>query len=174
MNFAYARGVCGWLLLVFLMVVMASFANAQGRADPADWKESEVPPPPAFDLGKLVTFDVSVDSPLVYGVDPSTITISKNDSLVRYVMVAKSASGASNIMYEALRCATGEFKTYARYSPAGVWVQVKDPEWKSVFDSYQSRHVLRFARQGACDALAPPLTVEEMVRSLRNSAKIQR
>ncbi|UUZ72838.1 CNP1-like family protein [Polaromonas sp. P1(28)-8] len=91
-------------------------AWAQSATDDPDWKESDAPPPPAFDAGKLVTFDVSPNSSLVFGVDPATIRISNSDGLVRYVMVATSASGARNVMYEGIRCATGEYKTYARYS----------------------------------------------------------
>ena len=60
-----------------------------------EWKESEVPPPPAFDVGKLVTFEVSPNASLVYGVDPASISMSKSDGVVRYVMVATSASGVA-------------------------------------------------------------------------------
>lgn len=133
-----------------------------------DWKESEVPPPPAFDLSKLLTFDVVANPSMVYGVDPATISISKSDSVVRYVMVATSASGARNVMYEALHCASGEVKTYARYTPAGQWQQVASPQWRSVFDKTPSRHSLAFARLGACDARAPATSVGEIVSKMKS------
>ena len=138
-----------------------------GPDDP-DWKETEVPPPPAFDVKKLVVFDVSPNSQLVYGVDPATIQISEKDSLVRYVMVATSASGARNAMYEGIRCSTGEFKTYARASLDGKWNHVKDPQWRSLFDNMPSKHALRFAKAGACDSAAPPPSVYELVKRLKN------
>ena len=151
-----------------LALGMAGTALAQPVTDDAEWKESEVPPPPAFDVNKLVRFEVSRNSSLVYGVDPSSIRISKSDSVVRYVMVATSASGARNVMYEGIRCPTGEFKTYARYSD-GHWNVVTNAEWRSMFGNMPSKHALRFAQAGACDNASPPSTVEALVSRLKNS-----
>lgn len=153
--------VCG------LLLSLSSTAWAQLVPEDPDWKESEVPPPPAFDVGKLVTFEGSPNSSLVYGVDPASVRISKSDSLVRYVMVATSASGARNVMYEGIRCSTGEFKTYARYSPEGRWNMVANPEWQSLFGNLPSRHALRFAKAGACDNAAPATSVDVLVSRLK-------
>jgi len=159
------------LASLFLMALNAS-GSAQAQVyvleDPADWKEIETPPPPAFDVKKLITFEVSPNSQLVYGVDPASISISPKDGIVRYVMVASNASGASNVMYEGIRCTTGEFKTYARYSPDGKWTTVSNPEWRSLFDYMPSKHALRFARAGACDSAAPATSVDVLVRRLKN------
>jgi len=160
-----------FLATLFLLTLNASgSAQAQAYAleDPADWKEIETPPPPAFDVKKLITFEVSPNSQLVYGVDPASISISPKDGVVRYVMVASNASGASNVMYEGIRCTTGEFKTYARYSPDGKWTNVSNPEWRSLFDYMPSKHALRFARAGACDSAAHATSVDALVRRLKN------
>lgn len=157
------------LFLTILMgaALLAGPAAQAQLTDDADWKESEVPPPPAFDTSKLVTFDVG-GSELVYGVDPATMQITGSDSLLRYVVVATSKSGARNILYEAIRCKTGEVKTYARYTSDGKWSAIKDPQWQSMFDNMPSKHALRFARAGACDSAAPTQTVGEIVSRLRN------
>jgi hypothetical protein len=155
------------LLACGLLLSLSTSAWAQLADESAEWKESEVPPPPAFDVGKLVTFEVSPNSQLVYGVDPASISISKSDGLVRYVMVASSASGARNVMYEAIRCATGEFKTYARYSPEGRWNAVSNPEWRSMFGNLPSKHALRFAKAGACDNTSPAMSVNQLVSRLK-------
>lgn len=151
-----------------LLLGMTCTAWAQPAVDDPDWKESEVPPPPAFDVSKLITFDVSPNASLVYGVDPSTIRISNSDGVVRYVVVATSASGARNVMYEAIRCSTGEFKTYARYSPDGHWSPLAHPEWRSLFENMPSKHALRFAKAGACDNAAPATSVDVLVNQLKN------
>jgi hypothetical protein len=134
--------------------------------DALDWKEIEAPPPPAFNVDKLLTFDVSRGSSLVYGVDPSTLSIG-SDGVVRYVMVATSASGASNVLYEGIRCTTAEVKTYARRTSEGSWNQVANPRWTSLFDNMPSRHALQFARSGACDNAAQASSVDEIVRRLK-------
>lgn len=156
------------VLVAALLLGLAPVASAQLAPDDPDWKESEAPPPPAFDFKKLLTFDAASGSSLVYGVDPASVSISRNDSLVRYVLVATSSSGARNVMYEAIHCATGEFKTYARYSSDGQWNMVARPEWRSMFDNMPSKHALRFARAGACDAAAPVTSVAVLISRLKN------
>jgi hypothetical protein len=148
------------------LLLCAGSLWAQSDDGEAGWKESDTPPPPAFDVGKLVTIEVSPNSALVYGVDPASISISKSDGLVRYVMVASSASGASNVMYEAIHCATGEFKTYGRYA-GGRWSMVDKPQWNPLY-GMPSRHALRFAQVGACDGAAPPSSVQALVNQLKN------
>ena len=151
------------------LFALAIPVQAQWVGDEPVWKESEVPPPPAFNVGKLLTFEASDASSLVYGVDPATISITKIDGVVRYVVVALSASGASNIMYEGIRCSTGEFKTYARYSADGRWNPVSIPEWRTMFGNMPSKHALRFAKAGACDNVSPASSVKELVSQLKNS-----
>ena len=157
------------LLVCALLLSFSSLLWAQLAVEDAEWKESELPPPPAFDVGKLLRVDVSLNSSLVYGVDPASISISKSDSLVRYVMVATSPSGVRNVMYEAIRCSTGEFKTYAHYSPEGRWNMAGNPEWRSMFGNMPSRHALRFAQAGACDNAAVPISVNDVVSRLKNT-----
>jgi hypothetical protein len=149
------------------LLCAASAAWAQSAYEEVEWKESEAPPPPAFDVGKLVTIEVSPNSALVYGVDPTSISISKSDGLVRYVMVASSTSGARNVMYEAIHCATGEFKTYGRYSSDGRWTMVDQPQWNP-FQGMPSRYALRFAQAGACDGAAAPSSVQVLVSRLKS------
>lgn len=149
-----------WVLLAGTPV------NAQVVTDPSDWKEADVPPPPAYDMAKLLTFDVARSSSLVFGVDPASFSISKGDGIVRYVMVASNSGGAKNAMYEGLRCTTGEVKTYARAKPDGTWVMVAKPEWKSVYDPSIARHSLHFAQAGACQGATPVSSVRELVRML--------
>ena len=151
-----------------LAFCLSSAVQAQNSVDEPDWKESEVPAPPAFDVSKLVTFEVAAGSSLVYGVDPASIRITHSDGVVRYVMVASSASGARNVMYEGLRCSTGEFKTYARYSADGRWSAVSQPEWRSLFGNMPSRHALRFAQAGGCDNATAPSSVKVLVSRLKN------
>ena len=141
--------------------------RAQGFFEDKNWTESEVPPPPPVDFNKLIAFNMAPGFALTYGVDPATVKISKSDGLVRYVMVATSSSGVRNVMYEAIRCSTAEFKTYARYSSDGQWRVVENPEWRSLLGNMQSKHALQFARAGACDAATPVSSVQELVNKLK-------
>ena len=156
------------LTALALLLGLSGVSWAQFITDDPDWKESDTPPPPAFDIGKLVPFDVSSASSLVYGVDPASIRISQRDGVVRYVVVARSASGAVNAVYEGLRCSTAQLKTYARYSASG-WKSLENSEWTSLYASQLSRHALAFAKAGACDNKVVPDSVDALVRRLKDT-----
>jgi hypothetical protein len=143
-------------------------SSSQSLKDPElDWVETEAPPPPKFDEKKLVVFDKPIGSSLTYSVAPETIDISKEDGVIRYVMVAASPSGAKNVMYEGLHCARGEVKTYARSSSDGGWNAVANAQWRSVYDGAVSAHARRFAREGACDNASPTGSVPELLSRLK-------
>lgn len=154
-------------LLACGLAIWAFSAAAQLADVDPDWKEADAPPPPAFDLKRLVPFDVAPGSQLSFGVDPASISIG-SDGIVRYVVVARSRTGTVNAMYEGLRCTTGEVRTYARHNPDSGWSRVEGGLWRSLWDNQPSRHSLMFARQGGCAGRAPPRNVQEIVRDLRN------
>ncbi|MBS0454773.1 MAG: hypothetical protein JSS14_26035 [Proteobacteria bacterium] len=154
------------LLLVALPVlVLAQAASAQVFTD-LDWKESPVPPAPEFDARRMIEIDMPRVYDLKYGVDPKTLAIT-SDGVVRYVAIAKSTGpgAAVNAFYDGVRCATGEIKTYARYS-GDSWHPVENPEWVSL-NLAKTRYSLALARQALCRSAAPRLTTDEMVRALR-------
>jgi len=159
------------MLPTILLVAMSGLcgtAVAQFNVEDPDWSESETPAPPTVDFSNLVPFAGAASSSLVYGIDPATIRFTASDGLVRYVVVAFSSTGARNVMYEAIRCATGEFKTYARYTSDGRWNSISAPQWRSVFGSMPSKHPLHLARSGVCDGAAPVPSASAVVRRLKN------
>ena len=153
---------------VWVVVLMAAtcHAMAQSPTDDPDYKESEAPTVPVFEASRAIPFDVSTASSLRFGVDPQTLSISK-DGIVRYVVVARSSSGTINAMFEGIRCSTGEYKTYARYNPGSGWSQVPDPQWSSMIGSRNSSHTYQLSKQGACSDNGTPIRVDDIVRELR-------
>lgn len=123
---------------------------AQLVPDDPDWEESTVPSAPAFKTDALLSIDMPPHLSLRFGVDPATVTVTK-DGIVRYVVVARSSTGAINAFYEGIRCAKGEFKTYARYNTSGQWNVVSRPAWKPLDDSASSRHTRALAFQAVCE-----------------------
>ncbi len=158
---------CGQWPAVLALLALASSASAQLLFGDADWQEGTAPPPPTFNQSALVPFDGPVNSPLTFGVDPTTLQIGK-DGVVRYVVVATSPSGTVNAMYEGIRCASAQVKTYARHNPSSGWNAVQMPEWRSLYGSAPSNHSLRLATQGVCTGAAPASSVTNIVRALRS------
>lgn len=133
--------------------------------DNPDWKETDAPPPPAFDQSRVVPIEMPPYMTLRFGVDPATLSVT-GDGVVRYVVVASRPGGAVNAFYDAVRCATNETKTYARYSD-GAWHPVASPEWKDI-DTLNSRYTAQLARQGLCRGRAPRASTAEMVQELKS------
>ncbi|TXT38292.1 MAG: hypothetical protein FD135_2984 [Comamonadaceae bacterium] len=104
---------------------------------------------------------------LKFGIDPATLSIS-SDGIVRYVMVAQNASGSVNAMFEGLRCATGQVKTYARASSSGAWSVVKDPQWRDLGDNLPSKHAMALVQQGVCEGrTVAGRTAQDLIRVLK-------
>ncbi|MFM7341610.1 MAG: CNP1-like family protein [Betaproteobacteria bacterium] len=152
------------LWLVAMGLVCAG-AQAQLLGD-SNWQEAAVAPPPAFSLDRLLRFEVNPNSTFVYAVDPQTVTVSAEDRVVRYVMVATSPSGVRNVFYEGIRCPTSQVKTYARHSD-GRWAMASDPQWQNMA-LRSSLHALELARQGACDGAGTPSSAADILRRLRS------
>lgn len=139
-------------LFWFGLMLLAISVSAQVSTDP-DWKETEAPAPPAFNKERLIPIEMPNYVSLRLGVDPATFAISP-DGIVRYVVVAINAAGSISAMYEGIRCASGEVKTYARYTSNGQWAPAQDPQWRRLNDNLPSRHALALAKQGVCDGRA--------------------
>ncbi|WP_232834370.1 CNP1-like family protein [Rhodoferax ferrireducens] len=153
-------------------MLMALGASAQVVTDP-DWKETETPLPPAFNKDRLISIEMPKYVSLRFGVDPATLTITP-DGIVRYVVVASNATGSINAMYEGIRCATGEFKTYARYTASGQWSSVQNPQWQGLDDNLPSKHAMALARQGVCEGRSTSASsATAIVHALQNSGHAQ-
>jgi streptogramin lyase len=158
---------CAPALLGALALTLATHLHAQVGPDDPDWTESDAPTPPAFSVDKLLPLAMPPYVSLTFGIDPATLVITP-DGIVRYVVVARNASGSINAMYEAIRCATGEVKTYARASGTGPWSIVAEPQWHDFTDNLPSKHAWVFARQAACNGRAAAAsTTGDIVRALK-------
>lgn len=147
-----------------------SGASAQLLTDPnRDWREADAPPPPALRTDALVPFVPSVHSQLRFGVDPASVTLGE-DEVIRYVIVAQSASGALNAWYEGLRCATAQVKTYAHWNPGppGEWRVNPQADWRNLGGEFASRPAVALARDGFCNGASPNGQPADMLRALRS------
>jgi hypothetical protein len=148
---------------VAVLALAAPLAFAQLGASDPDWKELDAPPPPALRTDKLIALDIP-RTELRYGVDPASVTLGA-DGIVRYVVVARSAAGAVNGIYEGLRCNSGEARVYARHSGEGGWRPTTQSDWRPIHDGAQ-RHSLWIARNGACMGHVANRSAPQIVRDL--------
>lgn len=150
-------------------LLLSQLAHGQLVDLDPDWKELDVKPPATFRTDKLVPIDMPRHLSVKVGLDPDTVTVS-SDGIVRYVVVAVSASGNVNAAFEGIWCRAGEVKTYARAGNDGQWDPVADPQWKKLNASQPSMHALTLARQGVCEGRsAAGHSPQDIVRKLRSS-----
>jgi hypothetical protein len=140
---------------------------AQLLPESPDWRESEVPPPPAFDLKRLIRVPGPDGSSLKFGIDPETVAVTP-EGIVRYVIVASSPDGGRNVMYEGIRCSAGQYRLYARHNESGGWTALKEGEWQPLYGSPASRHALTLSLAGVCKDRAVNRTAANIVRTLKS------
>lgn len=152
----------------FGLALLAGHAAAQVLHTDPDWTESEAPPPPAFNQEQLLPITMPSYVSLQFGLDPATLRITP-DGIIRYVVVARNASGSLNAMYEGIQCATWKVKTYARYATNGQWALVSNPKWQDLADKLPSKHAIALARQGLCEnGLIAASSVASIVQALKS------
>ena len=98
-------------------------------------------------------------------VDATSIDIGQ-DGVIRYVMVARSRSGAENISFEGIRCETRQRKNYAIGKADKTWGMVRIPVWTGYAANLRSHHN-ELAREYFCPRLAMVSSVSEALNNVR-------
>ncbi len=142
------------LILLALAVVGAAAGAAEDEDESgffdfsytpgAPWRELPSEIPQAVNEKALVELPVDRrGSPFRYYMDLSALR-RKEDNVVRYLVVVRSPTGARNVLYEGLRCDTGEYKTYAFGDASGRLRPLPAPHWRPVSagDAFRYRHEL--------------------------------
>lgn len=160
---------CGLLGLALLLA--AAGAGAQHfNADGESWQEDTPPPPPEnIKLNKLVDIEMPPASSIRMGIDASSIQPNKKTGVVRYVVVARGPA-AVNATYEGIRCATGQYRVYARKVQDEPWREETDSPWQSIreSDGATTRYRWDLARDGVCVGTAIRSSADQIVRELRS------
>ena len=150
-----------------LLLGGGGLAIAQMLPESPDWRESEVPPPPAFNLKRLIRVPGPDGSAFKFGIDPATLSVTP-EGVVRYVIVASSVDGGQNVMYEGIRCSAGQHRVYARQTATGGWSVLRDSEWQPMYGSAASRHALALSLAGVCKDRAVNRSASNIVRTLKS------
>ncbi|HZP92758.1 MAG TPA: CNP1-like family protein [Burkholderiales bacterium] len=132
----------------------------------APWQESEVQLPPYPDLSGLQPFDIAGPSNYRFLVDPRSISIGA-DRVVRYTVVARSASGTNNVSYEGIRCETREWKTYAYGRSDGTWASARDAQWQHVPSALANAFRYALYRDYFCSGGAPVPKAEDALAEMK-------
>ncbi len=131
---------------LLLACLLASAINATSAAEQLDsygqpsyyddslhekWKESKVTIPAYPDDKNLLSVSVPETLHLKILIDVGSVSQSA-DRVVRFSIVAESASGVRNVFYEGIRCETQQYKTYALGTARRTLEAVKEPRWRDL------------------------------------------
>lgn len=163
-------------VLTALMVI--SLAGCAGTSPPTTredqlrdgpetaWVESEIQLPAMPLVAHLLPFHVNAAATQQFAVDGTSLTLG-SDNVVRFTLVTRSLSGASNISYEGIRCATRESKLYAIGRADGTWSPVRRLTWQPFNNEAINRQQAALAQDYLCVQNAVAGRPGDMVRRLQ-------
>ena len=102
---------------------------AEPEAPGAGWQETLIDLPPFPRAQDLIPVRADTgDADYTYYIDVNSVSLTA-DRVLRYTIILQSAAGASNIIYEGIRCATDEVKIFAYGTKDGRFERMAQPKW---------------------------------------------
>jgi hypothetical protein len=166
--------VVSWFFAVALPVLSVSALAADGFDDEFEekpWAEIEVQLPAFPEKENLIPFRVGVVVDTKYLVDGSSLSVG-TDSVVRYTLLVVSPSGAQNISYEGMRCATGERRSYAFGRSDRTWSKARSNQWVRVQGGSNNPHVSLLTSYFCAVGAPSVMTAEDARRVLRSGGQL--
>jgi hypothetical protein len=127
--------------VIALFVALTALAQRESDFDERErsWKEIEAKIPSYPKPENLVSFGLAKASPHQFFVDSLSLSWGE-DGVMRYVLVIKTAGGATNVTFEGIRCETREQKYYAVGNANGGWTPARNPQWRQIGNQESSQH----------------------------------
>ena len=151
------------------------------------WTELQVQLPAYPKAENLLSFDAGPASSNFHYIDASSIVVGE-DGIVRYTLVIKSPSGAMNISYEGMRCATDgvrenarlqililkfqvtERRLYAIGRDDGTWIRVRASKWEELDDVSQHYAQQALSRYFFCPANIIVRNEKDAIQALKKGS----
>lgn len=133
------------------------------------WQEQRDVDPPAFPRPEnLREFYVSAVATNKYFIDASTLAVG-TDGVVRYVLVVKTAGGATNVSFEGINCKERSWRHYAAGHGDGTWMPSRAirNEWRPIENKPVNRHHAALSRDFFCPVGTAIRTADEGRNALR-------
>lgn len=131
-----ARRITPLLLLCLLLPAFSAWAKKVDfiekdfDEEQKPWDEIQAQLPAYPNLKEAIPLEVAAITSIKFSVDPKSISVG-SDGVVRFTLIAESTSGALNVSYEGIRCATEEKKLYA-FGRDGAWSRNRFAKWQEI------------------------------------------
>ena len=98
--------------------------------------------------------------------DAASVSVGR-DGIVRYTLISRGESGATNVSYEGMRCYPPEHKSYAFGRSDGTWSQARLAQWVPVSGGQGHQQYAALAEEFFCPMGRQVRTTGDAVRALR-------
>ena len=131
-----------WLiaLSVVLLSVPVAASSFDSDFEEKPWTEMEVQLPAFPQKEDLVAFKVGAIGDTQFQIDGKSLSIGA-DNVIRYTLIVLSPTGAENISYEGMRCATAERRFYAFGRSDKTWSKARSNQWIRIQGTSNNHHV---------------------------------
>jgi hypothetical protein len=139
-----------------LFLGSASAADVDEYFIPGEqWQEQQhkLPAYPKDDDLVEVAIDAA-GAPFEFFIDRENLSVGL-DEVIRYTLVIRSFSGASNVFHEGLRCDTLDYKTYAFGASDGKFIEASSPTWQHIGRDGTNRYRRHLAKYYMCSLKLP-------------------
>ena len=138
--------------------------------DEKPWAEVEIQLPPFPKNENQISFTVGANSQTKYLIDRKSLSVGADD-VIRFVLTVISASGARNISYEGMRCATAEHRYYASGRPDGTWSKARSNQWVKVRGTSNNHYVALYSDYFCASGGFSGTTAVELLRVLEQGGR---
>ncbi|MCG7871388.1 MAG: CNP1-like family protein [Candidatus Thiodiazotropha lotti] len=140
--------------------------------DKLDWLEGEVQVPDSINSDDLQEFEVAAnETRFRYYVERNSIQHSA-DGAVRFTLVIRSSSGASNSSYEGFRCRERLYKVYA-YGGGKRLTPMPGGKWEPIPKDESTDYRATLYDDLLCNLqIGEPNPIEQAIEAMRNNIKV--
>lgn len=177
MNLNHLRHHGATIAAAVILLLAHTGANAQASFDEEfddtgkTWQEIAIHLPAMPDMANLLPFEVSATATQTFSVAPESLTVGA-DGVIRYVMVARSSSGALNISYQGLRCTSLEKKLYAFGRADGSWSRSRNDAWEPISGNAANRRHAALAQDYFCNGSTVAGKAGDIIKRLKSGQSI--
>ena len=136
----------------------------------APWAEAETQLPTFPVAENLIPFSVGANSQTTYAIDRKSLSLGE-DGVLRFTLVIKTSSGAENVSYDGLRCATSERRSYAFGRPDGTWSPARSKQWVKVRGTSNNHFVELYSSYFCSAGTSTIRSAEDAVRILEQGGQ---
>jgi hypothetical protein len=162
---ARALALAGALVSPLLLAV--EFDN---QYDEKPWEEVEVQLPAYPVAGSMIRFKVGAIADTAFLIDSKSLSVGV-DGVIRYTLEVVSPTGARNVSYEGMRCATAERRFYAFGRADGTWSKARGNQWVKISGTSNNHHVELFSGYFCPPGSPSVASAEEALTVLRNGGQ---